>query len=103
MFQKQAMKRCGGVYISLTYRSVVKPLRTYISIIQTFRKMISETGFFRTKPYEFIEDIPAIDLLLGDNVLIDMFYNFATEKEIDEHLKKCEIKGDEIFKQFKLY
>ncbi|HQO93012.1 MAG TPA: DUF1343 domain-containing protein, partial [bacterium] len=60
MFQKHAMKRCGGVYISLTDRSVVKPLRAYISIIQTFRKMIGESGFFRTKPYEFIEDIPAI-------------------------------------------
>lgn len=103
MFQKHAMKRCGGVYISLTDRSVVKPLRAYISIIQTFRKMIGESGFFRTKPYEFIDDIPAIDLLLGDRELIDMFYNFANMKDIDEHLKKCEKKADEIFKQFKIY
>lgn len=103
MFQKKAMNRCGGVYISLTGRNEVKPLRAYISIIQTFRKMIGETGFFRTKPYEFIEDIPAIDLLLGDKTLIDMFYNFATEKEIDEHLKKCEKRAGEIFKPFKIY
>lgn len=103
MFQKQAMKRCGGVYISLTDRSVVKPLRAYISIIQACRKMIGDTGFFRTKPYEFIEDVPAMDLLLGDGELIDMFYNFANMKDIDEHLKKCELKADEIFKPFKIY
>ncbi|HSW60106.1 MAG TPA: DUF1343 domain-containing protein [bacterium] len=103
MFQKQAMRRCGGVYIALTDRSIVKPLRAYISIIHIFRKMIGETDFFRTKPYEFIEDIPAIDLLLGEKTLIDMFYNFATEKEIDEHLKKCEKRADEMFKQFKIY
>jgi len=103
MFQKQAMRRCGGVYIALTDRLKVRPLRAYISIIQTFRKMLGDTGFFRAKPYEFIENIPAIDLLLGESELIDMFYNFADIKDIDEHLKKCENTADEIFKPFWIY
>lgn len=103
MFQKNAMIRCGGVYIALTDRSKVKPLRAYISIIQTFRKMVGDKGFFRAKPYEFIEDIPAINLLLGDKTLIDMFYRSADDKEIDDHLKNCEKQADEIFKPFKIY
>lgn len=103
MFQKHSMKRCGGVYISLTDRQKVRPLRAYISIIQVFRKMLGDTGFFREKPYEFIKEIPAIDLLLGDSQLIDMFRNFADAKEIDHYLKKCEKDADEKFQEFKIY
>jgi len=103
MFQKHSMKRCGGVYISLTDRSLVRPLRAYISIIQVFRKMLGDTGFFREKPYEFIKDIPAIDLLLGDSVLIGMFRDFADPDEIDHYLKKCEKDADEMFDSFKIY
>ncbi|MGI6393863.1 MAG: exo-beta-N-acetylmuramidase NamZ domain-containing protein [bacterium] len=101
-FQKEAMKKCGGVYISLTDRFKVKPLRAYISIVQTFRKIV-EGDFFRSKPYEFIKDIPAIELLLGDKNLIEMFYNFADMKDIDEYLKKGEKEQGIIFEQFKIY
>jgi len=103
MFQKHSMKRCGGVYISLTDRDKVRPLRAYISIIQVFRKMLGESGFFRAKPYEFIKDIPAIDLLLGNEILINMFRNFADDKEIDSYLKKCEKEADEQFVSYKIY
>ena len=103
MFQKHSMKRCGGVYISLADRSKIRPLRAYISIIQVFRKMLGDSRFFREKPYEFIKDIPAIDLLLGDSVLIDMFRNFADAGEIDQYLKKCEKDADEMFDSFKIY
>ncbi len=103
MFQKCATKRCGGVYISLTDREKVKPLRAYIQIMQTFRKILSDEGFFRTKAYEFIEDIPAMELLLGDEKLIDMFYDFADFREIDSYLTECENKAREFFKEFLIY
>lgn len=103
MFQKQSMKRCGGVYIALTDREKVKPLRAYISIIQVFRKMLGDDGFFRAKPYEFIDKIPAMELLLGDKTLIEMFYNFAPACEIDSYLTKCEENFEEQFKKFRIY
>lgn len=103
MFQKHSMKRCGGVYISLTDREKVKPLRAYISIIQVFRKMLGDDAFFRAKPYEFIKDIPAMDLLLGDETLIGMFRDFAMDKEIDHYLKKCEKEAEEFFEDHKFY
>lgn len=103
MFQKLSMKRCGGVYIALTGREKVKPLRAYIAIIQVFRKMLGDDGFFRAKPYEFIDKIPAIELLLGDKTLIDMFYNFASAGEIDSYLAGCEKNFEEQFKDFRIY
>ena len=103
MFQKQAMKRCGGVYIALTDREKVKPFRSYISIIQVFRKMLGDEGFFRAKPYEFIDKIPAIELLLGDTTLIEMFYNFADYREIDSYLNKCEENFEKQFSEFRFY
>ena len=103
MFQKCAMKRCGGVYITLTDREKVKPLRAYIQIMQVFRKILGDEGFFRTKAYEFIENVPAIELLLGDEKLIDMFYHFADLREIDSYLTECENKAREFFKEFLIY
>ena len=103
MFQKLSMKHCGGVYIALTDHRKVKPLRAYIAIIQVFRRMLGDEGFFRAKPYEFIDKIPAIDLLLGDKTLIDMFYNFASSREIDSYLNKCEENFEKQFKDIRLY
>ncbi|HOW52530.1 MAG TPA: DUF1343 domain-containing protein [bacterium] len=92
MFQKEAMKRCGGVYIDLTDRRAVRPLRAYIAILNAFRSILGDDGFFRMKPYEFVKDIPAIELLLGDRCLIDMFYKRAPLADIDEHLAAAESK-----------
>lgn len=103
MFQKFQMKRCGGIYISLTDRNVVKPLRAYISIIATFRKILGDDCFFRSKPYEFIKEIPAIELLLGDKKLIDLFMGFASDKEIDFYLQNCEKLYLEQFREFRIY
>ena len=103
MFQKLSMKRCGGVYIALTDRRKVKPFRAYIATIQVFRKMLGDDGFFRAKPYEFIDKIPAIELLLGDKTLIDMFYNFASGTEIDSYLNKCEENFEKQFSEFRFY
>ncbi|HSA32093.1 MAG TPA: DUF1343 domain-containing protein [bacterium] len=90
MFQKEAMKRCGGVYIDITDRRAVRPLRAYIALLSVFRGLLGDEGFFRVKPYEFVTDIPAIELLLGDTCLIDLFYKRAPLDEIDGYLAASE-------------
>ncbi len=103
MFQKHSMKRCGGVYFSIINRKTVQPLRSFIRIIQIFRGILGEEGFLRVKPYEFIKNIPAIDLLLGDKVLVGQFRNFARFNEIDDYLSDCESKAEEYFRPYHLY
>jgi len=90
MFQKHAGKRCGGIYLDITDRTALRPLRAYIAILRIFRDLLGDEGFFRAKPYEFVADIPAIELLLGDATLIDMFHRKAPSDEIDAYLAAAE-------------
>ena len=50
------------------------------------RSMMKNGAFLRTKPYEFIDDIPAIELLLGHKTLIDLFNHGASQNEFDTFL-----------------
>lgn len=86
MFQKHAMKRCGGVCLSVTNKRKFKPLRTFLMIIYECIDILGKRNFFREKPYEFVEAIPAIELLLGNRELISMFYRRASFKEINSFL-----------------
>ncbi len=86
MFQKEAGQRCGGVYIHLADRRPVRPFRAYMQIIQVFRRMVGDHDFFRSQPYEFIREIPAIELLLGHHRLIEMVYRQADFSQIDDFL-----------------
>ncbi len=103
MFQKHAMRRCGGIYLTITDRNSIKPLRTFIAIVNLFRDLLSDVGFFRAKPYEFVADIPAIELLLGDKKLIDMFYRKASFTEIDAYLTETETAWEKQAAPFKKY
>jgi uncharacterized protein YbbC (DUF1343 family) len=65
MFHKHAGKRCGGVQIHVLDPHVFHPVRAYVSLI-TLAHRLGAGGFhFRTEPYEFIENVPAFDLLTG--------------------------------------
>ena len=103
MFQKHSAERCGGVYISVTDRRSVRPLRAFIAILQYFRKVMGDSGFFRDKPYEFIDSVPAVDLLLGDRNLIEMFRKFADPDEIGTYLTAHEEAAKKYFSDFRIY
>lgn len=64
MFQKHAAKTCVGVQVHVTDVARFAPYRAYLALIRAARAM---PGFaWRTEPYEFVADRPAIDLLTGD-------------------------------------
>jgi uncharacterized protein YbbC (DUF1343 family) len=64
MFQKHQGVTCQGVQVHVTDRARFSPVRAYLSMIHEARR---HEGFrWRTEPYEFVADHPAIDLLLGD-------------------------------------
>jgi uncharacterized protein YbbC (DUF1343 family) len=66
-FHKFAGQTCGGVQLHVTDRGAFRPVRTGLAVLAAFRA--EGTGHFRwrTEPYEFVEDVPAIDLLFGDS------------------------------------
>ena len=68
-FHKHAKQICGGLFVHVTDRQAFRPLATYIAIIALSAYQAPEAFRFRTEKYEFVDDIPAIDLLAGRSTL----------------------------------
>jgi uncharacterized protein YbbC (DUF1343 family) len=64
-FHKHASQRCGGVQIHPVDRRSFRPVATYLALIALARGQDPERFRFRTERYEFVDDIPAFDLLTG--------------------------------------
>ncbi len=68
-FQKHAGKTCGGVQIHVTNRWLFDSCLTGVAFLQSVRRVALDAFAWRARPYEFVADIPAIDLLAGDDKL----------------------------------
>lgn len=64
-FQKHRGQACGGVELVVTDARTFRPYRTGVELLFTFRQVAPDLFAWRHAPYEFVEDIPAIDLLTG--------------------------------------
>ena len=69
VFHKYAGQICRGVQIHVTNPKEFRPMATYVAIIALSARQAPEVFRFRTEPYEFVDDIPAIDLLAGSTIL----------------------------------
>ncbi|MFO1519525.1 MAG: DUF1343 domain-containing protein, partial [bacterium] len=65
MFQKCAHQVCGGLQIHVTDRKKFRPYRTGLALLKAVYDLYPRDFRWREKPYEFVGDIPAIDLLTG--------------------------------------
>jgi uncharacterized protein YbbC (DUF1343 family) len=64
-FHKHAKQPCGGVQVHVTDAKTFRPVRTYALLIALAHRQNSGRFRFRTERYEFVDDIPAFDLLTG--------------------------------------
>lgn len=64
-FQKHAGKLCGGVQIHPINEAAFRPFAVYAALIALCRAQDPERFRFRTERYEYVDTIPAIDLLFG--------------------------------------
>lgn len=67
-FQKHRGEVCGGVELVVTDAARFRPYRCGIELLVAIRDVAPEAFAWRTKPYEFVVDRPAIDLLTGSAV-----------------------------------
>ena len=65
-FQKHAGQPCGGVQIHVTNARAFRPVAAYVALVALAHRQSPERFAFRTERYEFVDDIPAFDLLTGD-------------------------------------
>jgi uncharacterized protein YbbC (DUF1343 family) len=66
-FQKHAGRLCGGVQLHVTDAEAFRPVRTGLAVLAALREAAGATFAWRTQTYEFVSDIPAIDLLFGSD------------------------------------
>ena len=64
-FHKHARSSCGGVQVHVTDREAFRPVATYVALIALAHHAHPEAFRFRTERYEFVDTIPAFDLLTG--------------------------------------
>lgn len=64
-FQKHAGESCGGVQLHVQDAAAVRSLVTSWALLAALRRIHGPALTWRTEPYEFVADRPAIDLLAG--------------------------------------
>jgi uncharacterized protein YbbC (DUF1343 family) len=69
MFQKHHGKPCGGVQLHITNPETYRPYRTGVAFLKACYDQSPASFRWRDKAYEFVDTIPAIDLLAGGDGL----------------------------------
>jgi uncharacterized protein YbbC (DUF1343 family) len=69
MFQKHRDKPCGGVQIHVTDPEAFRSYRTGVAFLKACYDQSPASFRWRDKAYEFVDAIPAIDLLAGGDAL----------------------------------
>ena len=68
-FHKYAGQVCGGVQVHVTNRRNFRPMATYVALIALAARQSPSHFRWRTERYEFVDNIPAIDLLTGSSLM----------------------------------
>ncbi len=69
MFQKHAGFVCGGVFLHVRDQKELRPWAVGVAFVEAVRDLWPEELKWRTEPYEFVGDRPALDLLLGSSTI----------------------------------
>jgi uncharacterized protein YbbC (DUF1343 family) len=64
-FQKHGRQPCGGVQLHVTDRRAFRPYLTGMAFVAACRRLWPDAFAWRTRAYEFRDDVPAFDLLAG--------------------------------------
>jgi len=64
-FEKHAGVACGAVQLHVTDRARFDSYRTGLAVVASAKRLWPEAFAWRAEPYEFRDDVPAIDLLTG--------------------------------------
>lgn len=67
-FQKHAGQVCSGLQIHVTDPRAFRPVATYVALCALAHHAHPKSFVFRTERYEFVDDVPAFDLLTGSAV-----------------------------------
>jgi len=64
-FHKHAGTTASGVQVHVHDAQAFRPYEAYLRMIHAARELLGDAFLWRPDPYEFVDEIPAIDLLTG--------------------------------------
>jgi uncharacterized protein YbbC (DUF1343 family) len=102
-FHKYSGILCSGAQLHVTDRNSFRPFATGMAVIHTVRRLAPADFAWNSEAYEFIEDIPAIDLLFGSAEFRKMVDSGAGFSEIAERFSGREAGFAARRREFFLY
>lgn len=81
-FDKFTGEICHGLQVHVTDLHRFEPLRTYAEIIRCVARLHPDAFGWRPGAYEFVEAIPAIDLLAGSSRLREIVSNGGSSADV---------------------
>lgn len=72
-FHKFARQDCAGVFLHVTDQRAFQPYRAGLAFVMTARDLAPDRFQWRTEKYEFIDTLPAFDLLTGTSAVRQAF------------------------------
>lgn len=103
MFQKHAGAVCPGAQLHITDRRRFLPFRTGVAIVSALKKIAPDQFRWRNAPYEFVSDIPAMDLLCGSAVIRKGIESGLSTEELACTWEHGESQFREVKSHFHLY
>ena len=64
-FGKHAGEACRGVELHVVDRQALRPVELGLKLLQAVREVDPDRFAWRAEPYEFVAEVPAVDLLTG--------------------------------------
>ncbi|HNI90972.1 MAG TPA: DUF1343 domain-containing protein, partial [Leptospiraceae bacterium] len=89
-FHKHKGEICGGFQILLTQKKKFHSLLFSLHLLRTLREFYPNQFQFLKGVYEFRSDYSAIELLAGDDKLLDFLNGESSYLEIKDYLTVCE-------------
>lgn len=90
-FHKHAKKECGGVQIHVTDVRSWRPVATYTALVAIAHHLAPNDFRFRTEKYEFVDTIPAFDLLTGSAEARERILAGDDPLAIAEAVSRCDL------------
>ncbi len=102
-FQKWAGQVCGGVQLHVTRRRAFQALLTGVAALRAVHDLYPKEFQYRHRAYEFVDKIPAIDLLAGNARLREQIEAGVSLREIEGSWEEERSRFLEMRKKYLLY
>ncbi|MCC5813248.1 MAG: DUF1343 domain-containing protein [Leptospira sp.] len=99
-FHKHSNTICGGYQLHLLKPKKFHSLFFTLHLLKTIKEFYPQDFRFLEGVYEFRSDRPAIELLVGDPVLLGYLEGKKNAKYIQEYLREAEDEWEELIEKF---